>query len=185
MDDQTSLTVERRLSRLEGENRWWKLLGVTALALLGLVIWLRPAGERKKIAADEIRAMTIQLVDRHGMVVGRLDGTTGRPAIQLLGPHGQPQILIAVSSTGGTGYPAVYLIGPDGHLRILLSVSVKGLPQIQILHEGEKRGISLDADTLTLRDRNEQARFSARVPTDEQAVLSAFDKTGQIIWQIP
>ena len=185
MDDQTPVTIERRFTRLERENRWWKLLGVTALALVGLVIWLRPASGRESIAADEVRAMTIRLVDRNGTVVGKLDGTTGRPALQLFGPNGQPQILLAVSSTGGTGYPALYLIGPDGHLRILLSVSVKGLPQIQILHEGEKRGMSLDADTLTLRDRNEQARFSARVPTDEQAVLSAFDKNGQVIWQIP
>src|SRR6266849_4359093 len=58
--------VIERLSQLEQENRRWKLVGIGAIVILGLVFLLGAAGSKESSVAEEIRARRFILVDRFG-----------------------------------------------------------------------------------------------------------------------
>ena len=47
--------VMQRLDRLEQENRWWKLLGIAAVAMLGLAIFWGASGN-KDAGGENLRA---------------------------------------------------------------------------------------------------------------------------------
>ncbi len=61
--------LAKRLDRLERENRWWRVLGVSAVAVLGLVVLV---GAKGSGVVDEVRAKKFTVVDNKGRTRGML-----------------------------------------------------------------------------------------------------------------
>jgi hypothetical protein len=58
--------VVQRLSRLEWENRCWKLVGIAAVVMLGLVVLLGASGNKEANVAEEIQARRFIVTDANG-----------------------------------------------------------------------------------------------------------------------
>ena len=74
MNDRTIETLARRLDRVERENRQWKAIGISVMAVLGLAFVLAVAGvgQTQVRVEDEIRAKRFVLVDTNGKSIGQL-----------------------------------------------------------------------------------------------------------------
>ena len=59
MNDQQPNTLTQRLDRLERENRWWKLLGIVAVVVLGLVILFEPTGSTASPGRIDVNIVAI------------------------------------------------------------------------------------------------------------------------------
>ena len=63
-----SYNVAERLHRLERANRWWKGLGSSAVAFLGLIFFLGAMNGEETRIADEIRTKRFTIVDDKGQI---------------------------------------------------------------------------------------------------------------------
>jgi hypothetical protein len=72
MNEPTLEAVMQRLGNLECEARWWKMLEMTAVVLLGLIVLLGASATHQATVAQEIRAQRIVLVDDEGHEGGKL-----------------------------------------------------------------------------------------------------------------
>ena len=97
-------TLTIRLDRLERENRWWKVLGVTAVSVLSLVVIIGATGNK---VVDEVRARKLFILDKDGIVRAKLsvdDIGAGEDMVRLwlYDKRNKPGILLAVSSGGAS-----------------------------------------------------------------------------------
>ncbi len=81
----------QRISKLERENRFWKLGAV--LAILALAISLT-AGVRAQERANSLRAATVEaqhfiLTNPDGKAMGRITIVNGRPVMELYDSNGK------------------------------------------------------------------------------------------------
>ncbi len=113
--------LARRIERMERQIRRWKILGIAAVAALGLVTLLAgPNGRDAKAAepkeynitlppeiflsgtaqsAGEIRARRVVIVDKKGRVRGKLQvSENGTPSLQLFSKGGQTLVRLAAKA---------------------------------------------------------------------------------------
>ncbi len=203
MVEPTMQTLERRLDRVERENRRLKQVGVVVLAVIAAVMLMGHGAPRK--VAKVVEAEKFVLRDADGRVRGRLhtkpDGTAG---LSLLDKGGTRRIALSVSPKG-SGFEVYEKTGP---LRALLGLASDGTVGLVLNDKLEKRSIALyagsdwlpmlkllgskeevyielsvlsDGPSLNLRGvRGSGARLVAE--SDRLPSLTLSDKGGKVIW---
>jgi hypothetical protein len=68
------MEIERRLSRLEGQNRWFKL-GLAIMSILTVIVYSMGAASFNQERGELLNITSIQLVDSHGNPVGTIDAS--------------------------------------------------------------------------------------------------------------
>jgi hypothetical protein len=195
MNESTLDAVIQRLTRLERENRWWKMLGSIAIALLGLVVVLGAAGSKH---TDEIRAKRFTLIDGNGArraILGietkeenpKAVGSTALlffkdddPQLQLrLTPDGQPAVAV-LSEKGATGLgPGLLLMHGQVGANETISLLFHDGPllSMETYEEGSLDLSVKNTPSLSLKDRHlTRATFS--LTADGSPALAFFDKDG-------
>ena len=89
MDD-----VTQRLDRLERENRRWRLLGISAVTVLGLVVVMGATESKGVKGEEEIRARRIVVVDRDGKQRVVLDASGKESIIELRDENGKRRVVL-------------------------------------------------------------------------------------------
>ena len=189
----------RRLTRLERSNRRWKLLATSALALLGMVVFLGANGTTQGPVADELRARAFVLVDEQGVTLARL----GRLPHGVLGlgfydDGRRSRILLSVNEDGTS---SLNLFSKGGRSGALMSASKTGGASMRLLDANWKNRVTVatwpnGAPFLRFADRNGKDRIligstELKVkPSGELVERSAprvmfFDEDESILWQAP
>jgi hypothetical protein len=117
MNDHAMDMVMQRLARLERAQRWWKLVGSAAVAVLGFVILLGAAKRQEVNIADEIWARKFVIADRNGQPRGLLTEDGEGTAIQLTDESGKTRLLLRVSEKKG---PLINLLNANQRLTATL-----------------------------------------------------------------
>jgi hypothetical protein len=182
MHDSTLDTLTQRLARVERAMRWWKLLGLSAVAMLGLVVLLGAADRRNETVATEIRAKRVTLVDESGTIGAslhmdsfwgaRLDLYADRegkiPSVSLYAGAAPPNF----SGPGLPPYPGpeLEIVAPHGKLTLAPeSVHVRRMP---VGH-----GASLSTHGLMIDTLDGSVLLNA---TPELFGLNLFSKDGNL-----
>lgn len=125
--------ISKRLDRLEAENRRWKILGGTSVAVLGLMLLLGATGTK---VVDEIQARKIVLVDDAGQVRLRLNvRQNGAPMLRLYDKDRKRRLSLNV---GANDEPGLWLYDDAGNARLGLKVRASGMPMMQLYDENGK-----------------------------------------------
>ena len=203
MDSKKIDFIKQRLDRLERENRWWKVLGVVAVAALGLVVL---TGATKSEVADEIWAKRIVLVDEAGRVRIELDTTRDDnfPFFRLTDKGGHNRITLGMKPDESPGLNLYNKAGKrgatlamlsdyssilsfydkDGIPTIVLTGEMDGSSGIVIATKGGKGLASLIVDSkgalgLDISDKDGERRIWFGLAADGSPLLKLFDKDGQ------
>ena len=100
------MTVEKRLDRLERENRMLK--GAGAVVLLALLAVAVMGASQKEAIPDVVKARAFHVIAKDGTVLVKLEDTFGRNtgfAGTVLTLNGKGQDLVALAATtGGNGH---------------------------------------------------------------------------------
>jgi hypothetical protein len=101
MNESTHEAIIQRLARLEQENRRWKMLGLCAVVLLGLVVLL---GATTSKVVQEIRTKRLILLDKDGRERAKLEmhSERGGPYLDLYDKDGRVGASLSITSTGGS-----------------------------------------------------------------------------------
>jgi hypothetical protein len=166
--------MEERLDRLERENRRWKMIGVSAVTVLGLALLMGATsfGRSQVKVADEIRARRFTLVDDKGKVRGILGfSAIGSPTLLLF----DNPILTLFDSERR---PRVRLAGDlvKSGLRLYAK---DGAPLVDLYIE------SGEWPRLALFDNSRRRRAALQVLPDGSPRLTLRDKDGKVIWSTP
>ncbi len=183
------------------ENRRWKIIGTTAIALLGLVLIIWATGEG---AADEVRAKRFVLVDSNGNERATLsEESGGEVSLVFMDKGGKVRAGLGV---GADGLPELTLYDANqkklvrlrthsrggSHLE-LYATDIKGHAFIGMVGDGpfvdlvEKDGISLSlyGHGLGLLDKKYKAFVALGPKPNGQPALTFIDKKGKVIWSAP
>ncbi|MGL4465459.1 MAG: hypothetical protein ACRC1K_25190 [Planctomycetia bacterium] len=105
------MSLERRIERLERENRRWKRVGLGAVAAAGIALTVGAAPAPRVLEVAGLR-----LVDAKGKLHGYLSVDAGGPRLFFLGNDGSPKAALVVQGkdanltvTGSDGKPKVAL----------------------------------------------------------------------------
>lgn len=191
--------IARRLTRLERSNRRWRLLATSALALLGIVIFLGAQRTARQPVADELRARAFLLVDDEGAPLARL----GRLPHGVLGlgfydDGRRSRILLSVKEDGTS---SLNLFSKGGRSGALVSASGTGGASIRLLDANWKSRATVatwpnGAPFLRFADRNGKDRIlvgSTELKVEPSGALversaprvQFFDEDESILWQAP
>ena len=191
--------ITGRLARLERSNRRWKLLATSALALLGLVLFLGARGTTGQPAAEELRARAFVLVDEQGVTLARLgrlphgalglgfydDGRRSRillsvnedgaSSLSLFSENGRSGALLGASRTGGA---SLRLLDANWKNRATVATWPNGSPFLRFADHNGRDRILLGSTELKVTPSGELVERSA------PRVLF-FDADESILWQAP
>ncbi len=209
MDEPRLDAFAQRLVRLERENRWWKLVGVGALAMLGLVVLLGARGGEQTRAVEEVRARRFVLVDREGKLSAFLGtdflgtamglfGNDGREirisvlanGIMGLSIYGKGEKTLAFLGAGPNSLPFLAMSDKDEMPRATLSVLENGMSELALSNAGGRVRASLRAipdgtPGLLFRDNDGRERGGLAMDKDGGIFLARLDRSGNLIWKAP
>jgi hypothetical protein len=165
MYDTSQATVIERLTRLERERHWWRVLGSIAVALFAIVGLMGALGRQDVEGPQEVRARAFVLVDREGKP--RMDlrvALNDSTHLVLMDREGLARLSLNVLSQGGAD---VVLRDQQGQPRAALSVVPDGRPG------------------LSLYDTAGTTRASLGVFPEDKAILVLYAPRGQVHWFTP
>ena len=163
-------SVTARMDRLERELRWWQLVGVATLAILG---WGLVIGATREQVADEIRVKRLLIVDDSGRSRAVLGTEGNAPALRLYDARGTNRAEILLRADG---VPFVALRDDEAKTTAQLDVGpdLRGGFQGGFLLLGSRRGIGVPRHELV-------AGFSDH----GQPYIRFLDKESKVIWKAP
>lgn len=165
-------TVTQRLNRLERENWWWKVLGVVAVAALGLVVMI---GATWSKVPDEVKARKFVLIGEKGKRRGVWWGFDDVSTLDLLNKDGTEVVLrLSVNPLYGA---EVSLGRGVGERLVLLAMGTDGSPYLRL---EDKNGFSAVLGSTNL----EQAQTGV-IEKRPASSLVFFNKDGKVIWEAP
>jgi hypothetical protein len=144
-------SLTHRLDRLEREKRWWRVLGVVAVSIIGIVMLTGATGNK---VVDEIRAKRFVLVDGEGSELGVWEanyfsfhddkwiGTfsvhlkSGDPILRISGSAGEANLGFPL----GSG-PRLYLSEKDKVGGVNLGFLHKDTPELFFIGGPEYKGL--------------------------------------------
>jgi hypothetical protein len=192
-------TILQRLECLERDNRRWKVLASMVVVICGGFLLLGAAGSRRPHIAEEIRARSFVLVDKHGTVLARLGQLPhGSLGLGFYDEGRKARLLLGIDADGGT---SVSVYGKDGRGSAVLMAGQNGATSLRLLDTRWHVRASLatwpdGSPFLHLSDRNGNDR--ALLTYSERAVmpngdivrhpdpaLVLFDAEGGIRWRAP
>ena len=153
--------LSNRLDRLERQNRWWKSLGLTALAALALLLWLGVAAPGAS-GRDELQARVITLVDAAGFT----------RAAWFVGQDGEVNFSFFEKGSSSTQ------VGPT-RVHLWLGATGAGL-SFSEKARGSQAVLSLVGGTpnVTFRGDDGKARVVLALRPEQGGGLDFYDKTG-------
>ncbi|MDE0208153.1 MAG: hypothetical protein OXP66_19230 [Candidatus Tectomicrobia bacterium] len=189
----------RRLARLERSNRRWKLLATSALALLGLALFLGAKRADRQPVADELRTRALLLVDEQGTPLARLGRLPhGALGLGFYDDGRRSRILLSVNEDGTS---SLNLFSKGGRSGALLSASRTGGASLRLLDGNWKNRATVatwpnGSPFLRFADHNGRDRILLGstelkvTPSGELVERSAprvlfFDADESILWQAP
>lgn len=126
-------TLMERLDRLERENRWWKLLGTTAVAVLSLVVLVGATGDK---VTDEIRTRQLVLVDQAGTVLATLGpDAAGNPRLELTGKTGKGKVQVGMLYAAQSEQPYIFFV-EDTKVTTMLWTEPGGMKRLDLREDG-------------------------------------------------
>jgi hypothetical protein len=155
MIEQTLHEVSHRLTRIEKENRRWKILSIAALIALGLLTLL---GASQAKIAEEVQTRQLTLLDKNGRIRLRA------------GISPDNSVGLGLRDTNSQSRAALVLM-PNGvpHFQLL---SKRGEPSIEL-------SLSLDSPALTFHDEQDRTRVGLMMPPKGLATLSFQREAGK------
>jgi len=165
-------TLTQRLDRLERENWWWKVLGVVAVAALGLVVM---TGATWSKVPDEVKARKFVLIGEEGKRLGTWWSIDGTSFLDLHDKNGEVVVLrLSVNPLYGA---EVSLGRGVGERLALLAMGADGSPYLRL---EDKNGFSAVLGSTNLKQA--QTGVSEKRPASS---LVFFNKDGKVIWKAP
>jgi hypothetical protein len=192
VDDTRAIRLEARLSRLERDNRRWKLATVMggALALAALLGSTLPSAVAKGFEPGAPRFAGSGVVEAQRFVLRDASGHTraslavsddGVPLLLFLDRHGEPR--------GGLGPKHLLLSSDDGESAVKLLMNPGGTPAVRLEKDGRLRAVlGMTGDgTLALGfyGQDGKGRALLDVGLDGSPGLTLFTKSGKVAWSAP
>jgi hypothetical protein len=192
VDDTRATRLEARLSRLERDNRWWKLAAAMggALALAALLGSTLPSAVAKGVEPAAPRAAGPGVVEAQRFVLRDASGLPraslavsddGVPLLIFLDRDGEPR--------GVLGPKHLLLASDDGGSAVKLLVNPGGTPALRLEKDGRLRAVlGMTGDgTLALGfyGQDGKGRALLDVGIDGSPGLTLFTKTGKVAWSAP
>jgi len=186
------MTLERRVERLERENRWMRRIGAFACAIGAVVFLVAQAA-----APPDLRARSLTIVDDSGKPCGRFMSLSAGTALVL--ESGDAKVQVAATSAGtavtmcdGHGKAALELTSArdvtlhdaEGNKRAVLEIR-GDQPRLRFFDADGKDRIVLRlvADSLTgllVADPDGKARASCGVLAGGAPLIGTTDKDGNL-----
>jgi len=168
------LQVERRLARLEAQNRFLKRV-VCAVVLVGGGVLLVGQSAAPQVAVRRIEAQEIILVDGKGKERARLETFEGSmPELRFYDHRGTERLALGLRKEDANSYrdendlgPGLILFHRDGRDRVLLRSNSQGSPGLFLWDaKGEARAVVGETfrdhrPAIELRNANGEVVFSA------------------------
>jgi hypothetical protein len=171
--------VLHRLTRLERENRGFRLLGslmLAGLAALGLIAQA-PARTAKTVEAERFILVDQAGKTRAGFAVAR-DGNIG---LRLTDTAGTTRLAFEVQANGE---PWVTLSDSQGHRRVAMVVNPDGSPGFSLLDVAEKARLGMSASdkgaAILFGDGTGKVRASVGVAPSGSASVGLADADGEM-----
>jgi hypothetical protein len=156
--------LSRRVERLEHANRRWKRLASGALALLGIIVLLGAAANKKAKNLAEVRAQRLVLVDKADKERAALRMVSDdQPGMVLADDAGKPRLMLALSKYGE---PTLSFADAGGTRRLVLSLDLYGT-------------------MLRLTDDAGNPRAALVVPSEGEPELELLSKDDKVLWHAP
>ena len=155
MKEQKLEALTHRLDRLERENRWWKVIGIAAIAFLGLLTLMGATGSK---VGDDIWARNIFLIDEEG------------------------NLRITLSAKSGSS--GILFSDEGGKLRAILGMKRDGSPFLTFGDKANKSRLKIaltnrGASSLIFSDKFESPRIILSLDSDDNSLLGFSDKEGK------
>ncbi len=154
--------VSHRLDRLERENRFFKAVGLVALAVIAAVV-LMGQGTGSKVA-KVIEAEKFVLRDAKGEKSADLAVRSDGAVMLGIGRHAKDGRITLVA--GGERVPTMSFFGKDLKGSVLLGIGIEGNPFLSLSDKGK-------------------TRVRLGVLPNSQATFVLFDKAAKVIWSAP
>ena len=165
-------TVTQRLDRLDRENRWWKALGVVAVAALGLFVM---TGAIWSKVPDEVKARKFVLIGEEGKKRGVWWGHDSVSNLDLLDKDGREVVIrLSVNPLYGA---EVSLGRVRGERLALLAMGADGSPYLRLK---DKNGFSAVLGSTNLKQA--QTGVIEKRPASSLVFLN---KDGEVVWKAP
>jgi hypothetical protein len=192
----------QRLDALVQRNRWWKRIACTALAFLGVVLFLGATGSQEVRGIEELRVKRLVLVDKDGKRRAMLGIETpeenpqasGSTALIFYTNNDQPVALRAPSNGNGT-----LSISGKGGIAILSGASLMLFEENKAMMSISARAMELEAypsvagispsvalsfdpadgPALTFKDQNLFPRIQLSLTAGGTPQLAFFDQSGR------
>lgn len=156
--------LSRRVERLEHANRRWRGLAGGALALLGMVVLLGAAANKKTKSPAEVRAQRLVLVDKADKERAELRMLSDdQPGLVLADDAGKPRLMLALSQYGE---PTLSFADVGGTRRLVLSLDLYGT-------------------MLRLTDDAGNPHAALIVPSEGEPELELLSKDDKVLWHAP
>ena len=180
----TFRTLERRLRRVERENRCLKraaavlVIGVAAVVLMGQALTQRRTVEAEAFIVRDSGGQT------RARLMALPDGTVG---LSFYDPAGMPRAWLRVLADGT---PGLVLSDQAGHARSLLNVQGDGLVGLVFYDQGgnPRTWLNVLADGtggLALFDMARESRAWLRLLADGSSGLTFWDEHGNAVRNLP
>lgn len=162
-------TLVERLERVERENRFWKVIGISVMTLMAPALLM---GATKPGVQNEIRARRFTLVNDEGKIRGFLGFSAigsptlflfDNPTVTLFDSERRPRARL----TGGSIESGLRLYGKDGNPVIDLYAESGEWPRVSLFDKSQRRRAVLQV----LPDGSPRSEFR--------------DTGGKIIWSAP
>jgi len=173
------MTVEKRLEKLERENKWMRRAGAVVLAVAATVL-LTGQGKGEKLPDLEVRSLTVK--DEKGKVRVKLGtATDGSAHIEIHDQAGRVRLSLR---TAANGAPHLRLADQAGKHRAVLRVFLDGSVFLA-LHDGLLlRTVAKGSPSILLTDGG-RVRTSLGIADAGSPALELKDAKGNVIWQVP
>lgn len=182
-------TVEQRVSRLEREVRWWRMLGVLAALVVVALLAMGQASRGRIIRAERVEAQEFVLWDASGKMRARLGqiypvtlgevSLSGGMGLTLFGSDGAPGITMSILDNGEQSLSFVKWEGPVAVAT--LGIDPSGSPGVFL---GDKRsnicrGSNVRGPSFIISSKDGSAA-SLRMTPDGSSCLLCQDSRGTI-----
>ena len=208
MNEPTIETLARRLDRVERENRWLKMVGVVALAMMVAVVLM---GQLPQTAPNKtVEAQRFVVLDASGnkrAVLGNVEekgtflvfrGSDGKDQIALRS-FGDARALVLSDSTGAdrtvlgvlpNGATTFGMADQSGNGRAALTLEADGSIALALYDENSKSHVKLVAGRdgnpgIVLQDKAKDVRMRLLLYSDGSPAMVLFDNNGKVIWSAP
>jgi len=173
------MTVEKRLEKLERENRCMRRAGAVVLAVAATVL-LMGQGKGEKLPDLEVRSLTVK--DEKGEVRVKLGTATDGSAH--IGLHDQAGRVRLSLRTAANGCPHLRLADEAGKQRVVLRVFLDGSVFLALRDGLLLRTAAKGPPSILFMDGG-RVRASLGIADDGSPALELKDAKGNLIWQAP